>query len=80
MVVMAPGKALLYSPWQLYDMATDRSEMKDLSAQYPETVKKMAAMWNDWAHKNQVYPMPWKEVQPEQRSYYMSTPWEHPGF
>lgn len=67
-------------PWQLYDMENDRSEMKDLSAVHPELVSKMAAMWNNWAHKDKVYPMPWKEIKPDERSYYMSTPWEHPGF
>ncbi len=67
-------------PWQLYDMEKDRSEMKDLSAEYPEIVKKMAAMWEKWAHQTNVYPMPWKEEKAAERSYYMSTPWEYPGF
>jgi arylsulfatase len=31
--------------WELYDLAADRSETKDLSAQHPERVKRMAAKW-----------------------------------
>lgn len=67
-------------PWQLYDMDNDRSEMKDLSAQYPQIVKKMVAMWNKWAQEDKVYPMPWKEEKPDVQSYYMSTPWKYPNF
>lgn len=67
-------------PWQLYNMDNDRSELTDLTAQYPDTVKKMVSMWEKWAHKDKVYPMPWKEVNPPEQSYYMSTPWKFPGF
>lgn len=74
------GKWKTYTslPWQLYDMQADRSELTDLSAQYPDVVKKMASMWEKWAHATQVYPMPWKEEAPPTRSYYMSTPWGYP--
>lgn len=67
-------------PWQLYDIENDRSELKDLSAQYPMVIKKMAVMWEKWAHQSNVYPMPWKEEKPDEQSYYISTPWEFPGF
>ena len=67
-------------PWQLYNMEEDRSELKDLSAEYPEKIKEMAALWEKWARETQVYPMPWKEVKLPLQSYYMSTPWEFPDF
>ncbi|WP_344977586.1 arylsulfatase [Compostibacter hankyongensis] len=73
-------KTYVSLPWQLYDMENDRSEMRDLSAEHPDIVKKMAAMWDKWAHSTNVYPMPWKEVKPPLRPDYMSTPWEYPDF
>lgn len=73
-------KTFTRTPWQLYDMENDRSELKDLSAQYPDVVNKMSAMWEKWAHQTHVYPMPWKEVKPPTQSYYMSTPWQYPDF
>lgn len=67
-------------PWELYNMNNDRSEMKDVSAEHPKLVQKMARMWREWAHKTHVLPMPWKQKQPPVRSYYMSTPWNFPDF
>lgn len=76
------GKWKTYTslPWQLYNMENDRSESKDLSAQYPEQVKKMSAMWETWAYKAHVYPMPWKEEKQPINANYISTPWEYPNF
>ncbi len=34
------------SPWELYDLRTDRAESKNLAAAQPERVKEMAALWN----------------------------------
>lgn len=73
-------KSFTRMPWQLYNMDNDRSELKDLSGQYPDVVKKMAAMWEKWAHKTHVYPMPWKEKKLPTPSFYMSTPWQFPNF
>ena len=73
-------KTFTSMPWELYNIEDDRSELKDLSAQYPEKVRQMAAMWKQWAHATQVYPMPWKAEAPEQQSYYMSTPWKFADF
>ncbi len=67
-------------PWQLFNMETDRSELTDLSAQYPDIVLRMAAMWEKWAHEANVYPMPWEREKPTLRRQYMSTPWEFPDF
>jgi arylsulfatase len=71
-------ESLTRLPWQLYHMKDDRTELRDLSAQYPGRVKKMAAMWDAWAKKAQVLPIPWKEERPPLQSYYMSTPWQFP--
>ncbi len=53
---------------------------KDLSAQYPEQVKNMSAMWGTWAYKAHVYPMPSKEEKQPINANYISTPWEYPNF
>ncbi len=44
--------------WDLYDIEKDRSEQNDLSAQYPEMVKEMAAEWQDWATRVTAVPKP----------------------
>lgn len=33
------------SPWELYDLSTDRSESNNLAAQQPDRVKQMAGLW-----------------------------------
>ncbi len=60
-------------PWELYDMEKDRSELTDLSGQYPAIVKTMSAMWFAWASSHQVFPTPWKQKGPSLRSYYTTT-------
>ena len=35
--------------WELYDLASDRSETKDLSAAMPERVTRLGTMYNAWA-------------------------------
>ena len=34
--------------WELYDLASDRTETKDLAAKHPEIVQKMDAEWKAW--------------------------------
>ena len=36
-------------PWELYDMAKDRTELHDLAAKQPDRVKDLAAKWDLWA-------------------------------
>lgn len=43
--------------WELYDLATDRTETTDLAAEQPERVAAMAAAWEAAAQRNQVYPL-----------------------
>jgi arylsulfatase len=45
--------------WELYDMDTDRTEMQNLTDQYPERVQEMAALWETWAARSNVKPWPW---------------------
>jgi arylsulfatase A-like enzyme len=35
-------------PWELYDLAADRSELHNLAKQHPERVAKMEQIFNDW--------------------------------
>jgi len=42
--------------WRLYNMATDRSEQKDLSAAYPEKVQAMKKLFDGWATEVGVVP------------------------
>jgi Arylsulfatase A and related enzymes len=45
-------------PWELYDISQDRIESNDLSAQYPDQVKRLSELWENYAHRANVYPMP----------------------
>ena len=46
--------------WELYDMASDRTEMHDLASEQPERLKQMAAAWQQWAETSNVLPLrPW---------------------
>lgn len=42
--------------WELYNVKTDRSEMNDLAAKYPERVKAMEALYLAWAKHAEVIP------------------------
>lgn len=45
-------------PWELYNIADDRTELNDLSNQHADRVKSMAAQWQTWAERTQVFPKP----------------------
>ena len=47
--------------WELYDKETDRTEMHNLALQFPDKVKEMGEMYDEWAMKTRV--LPWSEVQ-----------------
>jgi arylsulfatase len=40
--IVAAGKD---SPWELYDLSSDRSETEDLAGSRPEKVRELAAIW-----------------------------------
>ena len=46
--------------WELYNLANDRAEMHDLSAEQLEIVSKLSQAWNQWAARCGVQPWPVK--------------------
>jgi arylsulfatase len=45
------------SPWELYNLAEDRTELRDLSASKPELVARLAALWQAYAERADVLPI-----------------------
>jgi arylsulfatase len=52
--------AVYRGAWELYDLATDRTETNNLAAQRPEQVKELAARWQAWAER--VGVVPWERL------------------
>ncbi|MEM6777554.1 MAG: arylsulfatase [Planctomycetota bacterium] len=46
--------------WELFNLAQDRTEQKDLSADRPRDVQRLKRMWQQWASSHQVLPKPTK--------------------
>lgn len=40
-----------YSPWELFNMQKDRSELNDLSGEYPEKVEELKKAYFEWANR-----------------------------
>ena len=55
---MGTGELL---PWELYNMANDRSELNDLALDQPERVQQMELKWKEWASRTRVQPWPWNK-------------------
>ena len=36
-------------PWALYDLAADRTELRDLAPLQPAQAARLAQLWDDWA-------------------------------
>jgi len=49
-------------PWELYDLAEDRTEGNDLAAKIPDRVNALSAMYDTWAKRVQVEPWPVKRA------------------
>jgi len=49
------------STWHLFNLSTDRSETLDLSAKYPEEVRRLDSLWRQWANTHFVFPKPGKK-------------------
>ena len=47
--------------WELYDMENDRTEMKDLSKEFPDKVKALQDLWYQHAWYTRIYPKPIKK-------------------
>ncbi len=45
-------------PWQLYDISTDRTELKDLANQNPQLVSDLQSLYTQWAQRTGVEPWP----------------------
>ncbi len=46
------------APWELYDLANDRTEIHNVAGSNPETVEELAKEWEDLAQTYEVYPAP----------------------
>ena len=44
------------SPWELYDLAADGTEMTNLASQHPNVVSDFAAKWQAWAKQCSINP------------------------
>jgi arylsulfatase A-like enzyme len=44
------------SPWELYDLSRDRSELNDLATAEPARLKTLTTAWQEWAKTHQVLP------------------------
>ena len=45
-------------PWELYDLATDRVESRDLAARHPERARDLEEAYQSWADRCGVRPWP----------------------
>ena len=48
------------APWELYDMAEDRSELKDLLEDMPGKANELRLLYEAWAKS--VGALPWEQV------------------
>ena len=46
--------------WELYNIEIDRTELNDLSAQYPAVVAELSSLYQIWADRCQVEP--WQNI------------------
>jgi arylsulfatase A-like enzyme len=46
--------------WSLFNLAEDRTELRDRSLEEQSRVRDMAALWNAWAQRSNV--LPWEEL------------------
>jgi arylsulfatase A-like enzyme len=52
-----PFTAFDDAEWELYHLADDPTELRNLADEEPERVREMAKVWEDLAWENQVYPL-----------------------
>jgi len=62
-LVARPG-----GPWELYHLARDASETVNLADDHPEKVHTLAATWEAWAHRTNVFPRPVRRPPPTKPS------------
>lgn len=57
-------------PWELYNIAIDRTESNDLAASEPSRVRDLAAKWDGYAARANVLPLgTWRQESPDQGSF-----------
>lgn len=44
-------------PWELYNIAEDRTELNDLASKNPQKAGELAKKWDAWAKRANVYPL-----------------------
>ncbi|MEM0898008.1 MAG: arylsulfatase [Verrucomicrobiota bacterium] len=50
--------ALREEPWELYNTWEDRTELKNVAAEFPNITEGIARRWESWAEENLVTPLP----------------------
>lgn len=55
-------------PWELYDIASDRSELHDLAAEQPGVLEEMAGLYEQWAQR--VGVQPWRKIVEQRERIY----------
>ncbi|MES2920235.1 MAG: arylsulfatase [Verrucomicrobiota bacterium] len=53
---VAPTGGVKPDRWQLYNIADDRTELKNLAKEMPEKVAELSKQWSEWAKATHVYP------------------------
>jgi arylsulfatase A-like enzyme len=53
---VSPAGGVDPSKWELYDMSKDRTETNNLAPTMSAKTRELAALWNVWAKRAQVYP------------------------
>lgn len=55
--------------WELYNIPSDRTEMKNLAKKHPEKVQKMAAQYDQWAKERGIVPFgSWRQEQKNKKT------------
>jgi arylsulfatase len=52
-----PRTSFSEEPWELFDMATDPSQVHDLAETHPELLEELRAAWDEAAWANQIFPL-----------------------
>jgi arylsulfatase len=52
-----PRTAYSTEPWELFDMASDPTQVRDLSTEDPERLAELQALWEEAAWENQMFPL-----------------------
>jgi arylsulfatase len=53
---VSPAAGVVHAKWELYNIASDRTETTDLAKSHPALVKKMSDHWAEWVKRVNAYP------------------------